>query len=122
VKELFPEAQVTIGPVIDNGFYYDFSFARLHARDLAAIETKMASFCKDEPVVREARKRDDAVKLSNRSASSVQGRDHRVDPRQRGHFTVPRRQFHRPVPRSACAVDRQAENLLDESRRRVLAA
>ena len=65
VKELFPEAQVTIGPVIDNGFYYDFSFARgFTPADLEAIETKMAELVrKDEPVVREVWKRDDAVKF-----------------------------------------------------------
>ncbi len=65
VKELFPEAQVTIGPVIDNGFYYDFSFPRgFTPEDLAAIETKMAELAKkDEPVVREVWKRDDAVKF-----------------------------------------------------------
>ncbi|MGL1292503.1 threonine--tRNA ligase, partial [Vibrio parahaemolyticus] len=43
VKELFPEAQVTIGPVIDNGFYYDFSYKRpFTPEDLQAIEKKMA--------------------------------------------------------------------------------
>ena len=54
VKELFPEAQVTIGPVIDNGFYYDFSFHRAFTpEDLVAIEKKMAELAKkDEPVVR----------------------------------------------------------------------
>ena len=42
VKELFPDAQVTIGPVIDNGFYYDFSYKRpFTPEDLAAIEKKM---------------------------------------------------------------------------------
>src|ERR671912_350234 len=42
VKELFPEAQVTIGPVIEDGFYYDFSFKRpFTPEDLAAIEAKM---------------------------------------------------------------------------------
>src|SRR5512134_3055295 len=65
VKELFPEAQVTIGPVIDNGFYYDFSFPRgFTPEDLVAIENKMAELAKkDEPVVREVWKRDDAVKF-----------------------------------------------------------
>jgi threonyl-tRNA synthetase len=63
VKELFPEAQVTIGPVIDNGFYYDFSFARgFTPEDLAAIENKMAELAKkDEAVVREVWKRDEAA-------------------------------------------------------------
>src|SRR4029450_12515224 len=47
VKELFPEAQVTIGPVIDNGFYYDFSFPRgFTPGDLAAIEAKMMELAK----------------------------------------------------------------------------
>jgi threonyl-tRNA synthetase len=65
VKELFPDAQVTIGPVIENGFYYDFSYKRpFTPEDLAAIEKKMAELAaKDEPVVREVWKRDDAVKF-----------------------------------------------------------
>jgi threonyl-tRNA synthetase len=65
VKELFPEAQVTIGPVIENGFYYDFSFKRpFTPEDLAAIEKRMAELAKkDLPVVREEWKRDDAVKF-----------------------------------------------------------
>ena len=65
VKELFPEAQVTIGPVIENGFYYDFAYKRpFTPDDLVAIEQKMAELAKkDEPVVREVWKRDDAVKF-----------------------------------------------------------
>lgn len=63
VKELFPEAQVTIGPVIDNGFYYDFSYKRpFTPDDLGAIEKKMAELAnKDEPVVRRVLPRDEAV-------------------------------------------------------------
>ncbi len=63
VKTLFPEAQVTIGPVIDNGFYYDFSYKRpFTPEDLAAIEKKMAELAaKDEPVVRRVLPRDEAV-------------------------------------------------------------
>jgi len=65
VKELFPDAQVTIGPVIDNGFYYDFSYKRpFTPEDLAAIEKKMAELAaKNEVVTREVWKRDDAVKF-----------------------------------------------------------
>ncbi|AJC16775.1 threonine--tRNA ligase [Pandoraea sputorum] len=65
VKELFPEAQVTIGPVIENGFYYDFSFHRAFTpEDLEAIEKKMHELAKkDEPVTREVLSRDDAVRL-----------------------------------------------------------
>ncbi|MDQ7744204.1 threonine--tRNA ligase [Hydrogenophaga pseudoflava] len=63
VKELFPEAQVTIGPVIEHGFYYDFSYKRpFTPEDLAAIERKMAELAgKDEPVVRRVLPRDEAV-------------------------------------------------------------
>src|SRR5438128_7202701 len=65
VKELFPEAQVTIGPVIEDGFYYDFSYKRAFTpEDLAAIEAKMAELARqDERVVRSLMPRDDAVKL-----------------------------------------------------------
>jgi threonyl-tRNA synthetase len=67
VKALFPDAQVTIGPVIENGFYYDFSYKRAFTpEDLAAIEKKMTELAKkDEPVVREEWKRDDAVAFFN---------------------------------------------------------
>ena len=63
VKELFPDAQVTIGPVIDNGFYYDFSYSRpFTPEDLVAIEMRMAELAaKDEPVVRRVLPRDEAV-------------------------------------------------------------
>jgi threonyl-tRNA synthetase len=65
VKELFPEAQVTIGPVIEDGFYYDFSYKRpFTPEDLAAIEKRMAELAKkDEPVERSEMPRDDAVKF-----------------------------------------------------------
>lgn len=65
VKSLFPDAQVTIGPVIDNGFYYDFSYKRpFTPEDLQAIEKKMAELAKkDEVVTREEWTRDDAVKF-----------------------------------------------------------
>lgn len=64
VKSLFPEAQVTIGPVIEDGFYYDFSFKRpFTPEDLAAIEAKMVELAKkDEPVTRSLMPRDDAVR------------------------------------------------------------
>jgi threonyl-tRNA synthetase len=63
VKELFPDAQVTIGPVIENGFYYDFSYKRpFTPEDLQAIEKKMAELVKkDEPVTRKVLPRDEAV-------------------------------------------------------------
>jgi threonyl-tRNA synthetase len=65
VKELFPDAQVTIGPVIEDGFYYDFSYKRpFTPEDLAAIEQRMAELAKkDEPVTRKLMRRDEAVKF-----------------------------------------------------------
>src|SRR5688500_14384851 len=63
VKELFPDAQVTIGPVVENGFYYDFSYKRpFTPEDLAAIEKRMAELVKRNlPVSREVWPRDKAV-------------------------------------------------------------
>lgn len=63
VKELFPEAQVTIGPVIENGFFYDFSYKRpFTPEDLVAIEKRMAQLAaKDERVTRRVLPRDEAV-------------------------------------------------------------
>jgi threonyl-tRNA synthetase len=67
VKELFPEAQVTIGPVIENGFYYDFSYKRpFTPEDLSKIEQRMTEIAKkDLPVQRKEMKRDDAVAFFN---------------------------------------------------------
>ncbi|MEO5796674.1 MAG: threonine--tRNA ligase [Rhodoferax sp.] len=63
VKDLFPDAQVTIGPVIENGFFYDFSYKRpFTPDDLVAIEKKMVALAaKDEPVTRRVLPRDEAV-------------------------------------------------------------
>jgi threonyl-tRNA synthetase len=65
VQELYPGAQVTIGPVIENGFYYDFSYERpFTPEDLAAIEKRMAEIArKDLPVERKVMSRDEAVKF-----------------------------------------------------------
>ena len=63
VKELFPAAQVTIGPVIENGFFYDFSYKRpFTPEDLVSIEKKMVELArKDERVTRKVLSRDEAV-------------------------------------------------------------
>ena len=67
VKELFPDAQVTIGPVIENGFFYDFSYKRAFTpEDLIAIEKKMVELAKkDELVTRRVLPRDEAVAYFN---------------------------------------------------------
>ena len=63
VKALFPDAQVTIGPVIENGFYYDFSYQRpFTPEDLVAIEKKMTELANlDQAIVRRVLPRDEAV-------------------------------------------------------------
>ncbi|MGD9387978.1 MAG: threonine--tRNA ligase [Gammaproteobacteria bacterium] len=63
VKQLFPSAQVTIGPVIEDGFYYDFAFDRAFTpEDLEAIEKRMQELSQaDHPVHREVMARDEAV-------------------------------------------------------------
>lgn len=65
VKALFPAAQVTIGPVVDNGFYYDFSYSRpFTPDDLLKIEKKMLELVKkNEPVMRKVLPRDEAVEF-----------------------------------------------------------
>ena len=65
VKELFPDAQVTIGPVIEDGFYYDFAYKRpFTTEDLAAIEAKMADLVKaDQKVDRRVMARPEAVEF-----------------------------------------------------------
>ncbi|MDE2140566.1 MAG: TGS domain-containing protein, partial [Gammaproteobacteria bacterium] len=65
VKQLFPQAQVTIGPVIEDGFYYDFAYPRpFTEEDLAAIEKRMRELAaQDQPVSRSTMARDAAVKF-----------------------------------------------------------
>ncbi len=65
VKELFPEAQVTIGPVIEDGFYYDFAYENgFSEEDLARIEKKMAELAKqDFPITRTVMDRDEAIRF-----------------------------------------------------------
>src|SRR6266566_5907285 len=67
VQELFPGTQVTIGPVIENGFYYDFGTDRPFTdEDLRRIEQKMSEIAKrDLPIRREEWKRDEAIKVFN---------------------------------------------------------
>ncbi|MCL2022365.1 MAG: threonine--tRNA ligase [Betaproteobacteria bacterium] len=65
VKSLYPDAEVTIGPVIENGFYYDFAYKRpFTPEDLTAIEQKMAELARaDFPVTREVQSRDEAARF-----------------------------------------------------------
>ncbi len=67
VKELYPEAQVTIGPVIEDGFYYDFAYSRpFTPEDLEKIEKRMQEIARrDEPVSHQVVSRDEAIQYFN---------------------------------------------------------
>ncbi len=83
VKELFPDAQVTIGPVIENGFYYDFSYKRpFTPEDLAAIEKRDGANWRRRTSrsTRRVLPRDEAVALFQGHGRALQGRDHRQHP------------------------------------------
>ena len=124
VKELFPDAQVTIGPVIENGFYYDFAYKRpFTPEDLVAIEKRMAELAKkDFPVTREVWSRDEAVEFFKSIGEHYKAEIIAAIPAGRGRFALSRGRLHRPVPRPARAVHRQAQGVqADEGGRRLLA-
>src|SRR4030067_828618 len=113
VKELFPDAQVTIGPVIENGFFYDFSYARpFTPEDLAAIEKRMAQIAKlDLPVARRVLPRDEAVAYfkhigENYKAESIESipPDQDVSLYSEGEITDLCRGPHVPSPRQSTAI------------------
>jgi threonyl-tRNA synthetase len=76
VKDLFPSAQVTIGPVIEDGFYYDFAFERpFHPEDLERIEARMKELArKDLPVTRSVMDRDEAVRFFREQGEEYKAR------------------------------------------------
>ena len=125
VKELYPETQVTIGPAIENGFYYDFARSEpFTPEDLERIEKRMHEIvARDEKIVREVWDRDAAVEFFLEAGRALQSRDHRRYPCRRADHAVPPRRVHRSVPRPALAVDGAARLGLQahEARRRLLA-
>jgi threonyl-tRNA synthetase len=94
VKELFPDAQVTIGPVIEHGFFYDFSYKRpFTPEDLIAIEKKMSTLAAlDEPVTRRVLPRDEAVSYFKSLGEHYKAEIIGSIPGRPGCFSVPRRQ------------------------------
>src|SRR5665647_1582642 len=91
VKELFPEAQVTIGPVIENGFFYDFSYKRPFAlEDLSAIEKRMTELAaRDEPITRRVLSRDEAVAHFNQIGEHYKAEIIAGIPVSYTHLTLP---------------------------------
>jgi hypothetical protein len=123
VKELYPDTQVTIGPTIENGFYYDFAREEpFTPEDLERIEARMREIVKrDEPI---------AARSGGATMRCVLPRQgertrRRSSPafRRRGNRPVPPGRVHRPVPRAAPAVDGQARHGVqaDQAGRRLLA-
>ncbi len=124
VKELFPEAQVTIGPVIEDGFYYDFAYSRpFTPEDLAAIEAKMTELAKADQVVnRRVMPREEAVKFFRNIGEHYKAEIIASDPGQGADQPLRPGQLGRSVPRAARALHRQAQGVqAHQGRRRLLA-
>ncbi len=113
VKQLFPDAQVTIGPVIEDGFYYDFAFKRpFTPEDLAAIENKMSELAAaDLQVTRKLMSREAAIPFFRNMGEEYKAAHHRGYSGPRGAFPVSTGRVHRFVPRPARAVHRQDQGL-----------
>ncbi len=125
VQALYPGTQVTIGPAIENGFYYDFARNEpFTPEDLPAIEAKMREIvAANAPFTREVWDRDDGHRLLRGARRALQGR---ADPGPAGHrddHPLPPGRLDRPLPRPAHARHRRCRHRLqaDEGGRRLLA-
>ena len=108
VQELFPGTQVTIGPVIENGFYYDFARnAPFTPEDLPVIEKKMKEIiARNKPFTKEVWSRDEA-----RRVFAEKGEGYKVElieaiPAEPGSQDLPPGRLVRPLPRPAHGVHR----------------
>ena len=110
VKEIWPETQVTIGPAIENGFYYDFAREEpFTPDDLVTIEARMKEIVeRDETITREVWERDDAIKFFRDQGEEYKAQIIEDIPGRRNADAVPPGRLHRPVPRAALAINRQA--------------
>ena len=125
VQTLWPGTQVTIGPVIENGFYYDFFRNEpFTPEDFAAIEKKMREIiARDKPFTKEVWSRDEAKRVVRRHGRAVQGRAGRRHSGRPADQDLQARRLVRSVPRPAHDLDRQDRQRVqaDESGRRLLA-
>ncbi len=125
VQELWPGTQVTIGPVIENGFYYDFAKAEpFTPDDLPKIEKRMKEIIqRNKPFTKEIWPRDKARQVFARQGRDLQGRTGRCDPRRPGPEDLLPGRLVRPLPRPAYGLDRPDRHGLqaDEGGRRLLA-
>ncbi len=125
VQELWPGTQVTIGPVIENGFYYDFAKNEpFTPDDLPNIEKKMKEIiARNKPFTKEVWSRDKAKRGLRRQGRELQGRAGRRDSRRPGSEDLLSGRLVRPLPRPAYGLDRPDRHGLqaDEGGRRLLA-
>ena len=125
VQTLWPGTQVTIGPVIENGFYYDFFRNEpFTPEDFAAIEKKMREIiARDKPFTKEVWSRDAGQEGVPRQGRDLQGRAGRRHPGRPADQDLQAGRLVRPLPRPAHDLDRQGRQRLqaDEGRRRLLA-
>ena len=125
VQELYPGTQVTIGPVIENGFYYDFARDEpFTPEDLPVIEAKMREIiARDSPFSCEVMDRERREEAVRRQGRNVQARADRRHPRRRRDQDLLAARMARPLPRPAYDLDRQGRQGLQalEDRRRLLA-
>jgi threonyl-tRNA synthetase len=104
VKQLYPEAQVTIGPTIEDGFYYDFAYSRPFTPEDLRRSKRMRELARaDLPLERSEVPRDEAVRLFDRWAK-LQVRDHPRPAGRRRRLALPPGRLRRPLPRPARAV------------------
>ena len=110
VQELYPGTQVTFGPAIENGFYYDFAReVPFTPEDLERIEVRMREIVeRDEEITREVWDRGASDRVLRRGGGGLQGRAHRDPARGRGHHGLPPGRLARPLRRPAPAVHWQA--------------
>ena len=126
VQELWPDTKVTIGPVIENGWYYDFDRAEpFTPEDLEAIEARMRQIiAARDPVRTEVWDRDRAIRHYEALGRALQGRARRGDPRGRPDPHVLARALAGPLPRPAPRAHRPGAGRrlqADVDRRRLLA-
>ena len=125
VQTLWPGTQVTIGPVIENGFYYDFFRNEpFTPEDFDAIEKKMREIiARDKPFTKEVWSRDEAKRVFRDKGEMLQGRAGRRHPGGPAAQDLQAGRLVRPLPRPAHDLDRQGRHRLqaDEGRGRLLA-
>ena len=125
VQSLWPDTQVTIGPVIENGFYYDFFRPTpFTPEDFPAIEKRMREIvARDRPFVKSAMSRDAAKSFFEKKGEAFKVELIDAIPARPGDQALQPGRMDRPLPRPAHDLDRQGRRRVqaDEGRRRLLA-